>query len=86
MRAGLSRIFFVRYNEDQVKNNESLSHFIEDCGKNHIRIEDLQITKPGKKSENVIAILILHFEKKTSHSETISKISSMSGVSFVEEL
>lgn len=68
------------------ESNENLSHFIEECGKKHIRIEDLQITKPGKKSENVIAILTLHFEKKTSHSEMISKISSMDGVNFVEEL
>ena len=68
------------------ENNEALSHFIEDCGKKHVRLEDLQITKPGKKSENVIAVLTLHFEKKTNHSEMISYISGLSGVSFVEEL
>lgn len=68
------------------ENNKAFSQFIEECGSKHIRLEDIQITKPGKKSENVIAILTLHFAQRRNHSELISYISGMEGVGYVEEL
>lgn len=67
-------------------NNESLAHFIEYCGSNQIRMEDIEVTKTGKKGGDVVALLTLYFEHRQRHTDILSSISQMEGLKYAEEL
>lgn len=68
------------------ESNKSLNLFIDSCNKNGVRLEDIQVTKTGKKGDDVVAVLTIRSQQRTNHAELIRQISDTEGLRYIEEL
>ncbi len=72
-----------------VESNMALNNFITECHNRKIRVDDMQVSKPGKgarKTGGIIVFLTVKLGERQQHAELIHQLGVLDGVLYIEEL